>query len=291
MHETKSSAIDTLLEGSKIVGPSPCNVWDGLCVERRIVLPGERAEATIDHHYMLLWAGSPTIAEREYRPGRFRRVIKAPGTISLGSAGRLPAVRALTGYDVTVCTIAKNVADHYKDELDLHGVHRFHEHLGVSDPALVHLISLLALEAQNGGESGRLYCDSLKSAAISRFFSLASHPCEIMLPHAPLPKRSLRRVLDMLAANYHRDVTLFEMAGESGYSPAHFLRMFRAATGKTPCRYLRDLRLDEARRALIETDEQLASIAFRVGFSSHSHLTRLFRKQFGSPPSEFRRNK
>jgi AraC family transcriptional regulator len=42
------------------------------------------------------------------------------------------------------------------------------------------------------------------------------------------------------------NLTLEELATESGYSRTHFLRMFQAATGRTPHSYLVHLRLERA---------------------------------------------
>ncbi|QFY62691.1 helix-turn-helix transcriptional regulator (plasmid) [Rhizobium grahamii] len=67
--------------------------------------------------------------------------------------------------------------------------------------------------------------------------------------------------------------------------------MFRLATGKSAFEYLRDVRLERARQALISTDDGIAEIAASVGLSSHSHLTRLFIKKFGISPSCYRREK
>ena len=67
---------------------------------------------------------------------------------------------------------------------------------------------------------------------------------------SPLPRRLLRRVLERMRADFGETIDLATLAAETGYSRAHFLRMFRAATGQSPHRYLLELRLAEA-QALI----------------------------------------
>jgi AraC family transcriptional regulator len=289
MRYSQDSAIDTLLRGSYSKSPQNGNIWSQIRVERRVVGAVERAEEQLDHHYLLFWSGEPTIAEREYRPGRFQRVIKRAGTISLGSAGRLPAVRALTPYDVIACVIDATAAQRHLDELEYSGTYRLHQHLGIVDQPLAYLMKLLMLEVDSEGASGRLYCDSIEQAVISRFLVIARAEGAKSANISPLPHKPLQRILDKMTNEYSRSLTLADLAHESGYSRAHFLRMFQMATGKTPFQHLRDIRLDEARRALLDTDEGLSSIAFRVGFSSHSHLTRLFTKRFGTSPGAFRR--
>ena len=85
-------------------------------------------------------------------------------------------------------------------------------------------------------------------------------------------------------------LSLDELAHEADYSRAHFLRMFRAATGKTPHQYLTERRIERAKSMLLEAKKiSLIDVAARCGFSSQSHLTRVFRKQVGTTPTEFKR--
>jgi AraC family transcriptional regulator len=85
--------------------------------------------------------------------------------------------------------------------------------------------------------------------------------------------------------DFRVDLNLDTLALDSGYSRTHFLRMFRAATGKTPREYLLALRLAHARRRLKETVAGPSEIALESGFSSHSHLTTLFRRHIGMTAS------
>ena len=62
------------------------------------------------------------------------------------------------------------------------------------------------------------------------------------------------------------NLDLATLATESGYSRAQFLRMFRAATGQTPHRYLLELRLEKT-RVLIASRMPLVDIAAACGFS------------------------
>jgi PAS domain S-box-containing protein len=85
-------------------------------------------------------------------------------------------------------------------------------------------------------------------------------------------------------------LSLDELAHETDYSRAHFLRMFRAATGKTPHQYLTERRIERAKSMLLVAKKiSLIDVAARCGFSSQSHLTRVFRKQVGATPTEFKR--
>ena len=106
---------------------------------------------------------------------------------------------------------------------------------------------------------------------------------------APLPHAILRRVKNYMEEHLQNKLSLDELAHETDYSRAHFLRMFRAATGKTPHQYLTERRIEQAKRILQEEETSLIDTAARCGFSSQSHLTRVFRERVGVTPSEFKR--
>jgi AraC-like DNA-binding protein len=71
-------------------------------------------------------------------------------------------------------------------------------------------------------------------------------------------------------------------------SPFNFARIFQQQTGLPLHRYLTHLRLRAALERLPETDD-ITTLALDLGFSSHSHFTDVFRREFGKTPSEYRK--
>jgi AraC-like DNA-binding protein len=63
---------------------------------------------------------------------------------------------------------------------------------------------------------------------------------------------------------------------------------FRATVGKPVWAYVQERRLEHARLLLSDPDLSLAQIAYECGFSSHSHMTRLFKRRYGVPPAAMR---
>ncbi len=94
-----------------------------------------------------------------------------------------------------------------------------------------------------------------------------------------------------LAARLAERVTLDEVARAVAASPFHLARVFPQWTGVTLHRYLTLLRLRAALERLGEGEggADLTSLALDLGFSSHSHFTDAFRREFGRPPSAMRR--
>jgi AraC-like DNA-binding protein len=74
-----------------------------------------------------------------------------------------------------------------------------------------------------------------------------------------------------------------------GYSPKHFIALFRAAVGLTPKHYYRVKRFNTVLRHIAaNADESLADLAASTGYSDQSHLTREFREFAGVTPTQYR---
>jgi AraC-like DNA-binding protein len=76
---------------------------------------------------------------------------------------------------------------------------------------------------------------------------------------------------------------------EAGYSPRHFIALFRAAVGLTPERYYRVKRFTAVLRRLADDNgASLADLAASVGYADQPHLTREFREFAGITPTQYR---
>jgi len=97
--------------------------------------------------------------------------------------------------------------------------------------------------------------------------------------------RSLR---DFIHDRLSESLGIGQLAELVGQTTHQLLVSFRATFGKTPWQYIMTERLRCAERLLKDSTKDITTIAFEAGFSSHSHLTRVFRKQLGCTPTEFR---
>jgi len=100
----------------------------------------------------------------------------------------------------------------------------------------------------------------------------------------------LSRVLSWMEAHYAQPVELAELAAMAHLSERSLLRHFQAALGESPKRYLNRLRLQKARQWLDQPRQEwtVTEIASRCGFEDPNYFTRLFRREFGYPPSRDR---
>ena len=91
-----------------------------------------------------------------------------------------------------------------------------------------------------------------------------------------------------LASRMNERITLDDVARAVHASPFHLARIFQQQTGVPVHRYLTQLRLRASLERLAEGSNDLTEIALELGFSSHSHFTDAFRREFGHPPSRHR---
>ncbi len=73
-------------------------------------------------------------------------------------------------------------------------------------------------------------------------------------------------------------------------SPNYFGDLIKKETGKTPQEYIQDKLIDLSKEMIAGTDETISEIAYRLGFQYSQHFNRLFKKNVGCTPNEYRRS-
>ena len=92
-----------------------------------------------------------------------------------------------------------------------------------------------------------------------------------------------------IASKAGERITLEDIAKAVHISPFHLSRTFRQHVGLTLHGYLVQLRLRNSLQLLTDSAVDLMTLSIELGFSSHSHFSTAFRREFGLTPSEFRR--
>lgn len=83
-------------------------------------------------------------------------------------------------------------------------------------------------------------------------------------------------------------ISLSDLCSRFHFSKNHIIHLFRAEFGLTPVEYLNRLRLQKARHLLESTAEPLEAVALDCGFRSYSHFYRMFCRESGMPPIQWR---
>jgi AraC-like DNA-binding protein len=101
-------------------------------------------------------------------------------------------------------------------------------------------------------------------------------------------RRAVERVITSARGRLCEPISLRDMSRVAYLSTFHFNRVFHQITGLPPAKFISAMRLDEAKRLLLNTDLSITNISFEVGYNSLSTFTRRFRQRVGLGPREFR---
>lgn len=101
--------------------------------------------------------------------------------------------------------------------------------------------------------------------------------------------RWLEKSKELLHDRFMESLTLDEIAENVGVNSSYLAQMFQKYYRDTVGGYLRRLRIDFARQALINSDTPLCHIALTAGFSDQSHLSRMFKRYMGVTPAQYRK--
>lgn len=88
--------------------------------------------------------------------------------------------------------------------------------------------------------------------------------------------------------NYNRDISIEDYAEEHHMSTAWFIKRFKQYTGMSPKEYIVSVRMSNAQTLLEQTSYTISEIASIVGYDNPLYFSRVFKKQFGLPPNQYR---
>ena len=113
---------------------------------------------------------------------------------------------------------------------------------------------------------------------------------EYALEHPALSSPRVTLAKNYLDSNYYNtDLNLDEVADAIGLSKYHLCREFNHLYGISPGKYLANLRLQKSCALLLQNRQHtIAEIASMVGFSNDNYFCKVFRKAFGTTPTQYR---
>jgi AraC family transcriptional regulator len=159
------------------------------------------------------------------------------------------------------------------------------------DPTILHVAQLLKAEVLTGGLAGNLYVESLRNLLAVHLLRHHASTDTAVKPTAAergLDGLSLKRLKDYIEDHLAEELAIATLAAQIPMSPFHFARVFKAAVGDPPHRYILHRRIERAKILLSVARLSAAEVAYQVGFSNQSHFTAQFRKVVGMTPKQFR---
>ncbi len=153
-----------------------------------------------------------------------------------------------------------------------------------SDPTF-RILGDLAIRHLRAGPPDLLYTEGLAIALAARALAF-DRETTLVSTRGTDPR--IARAMDYIEAHLGEDLSVAAIARAAAMSPSWFQSAFRAVTGRPVFAYVRERRLERARILLADPRLSLSQIAFACGFSSHSHMTRLFTARYGVSPRNMR---
>lgn len=103
-------------------------------------------------------------------------------------------------------------------------------------------------------------------------------------------ERRLTPALDYISKNFSQPIKISELSTLVCVCDDHFIRLFKAATSRTPSEYIMDLRISKAMNLLSTDTYSVSEIAEKTGFLNSAYFTKIFKKKLGITPTKYRKN-
>lgn len=102
--------------------------------------------------------------------------------------------------------------------------------------------------------------------------------------------KRMSAIFDLALNNYHKDITLEDVADVATMTPNAFCRYFKQRTNKTFVQFLTEIRIEKSCNLLSKNNElSIAEIAYQCGFKNISNYNRKFKSTKDVTPTEYRK--
>lgn len=210
-------------------------------------------------------------------------VLLAPGTLSLARSGTVDSYR----WDERRPSQHAYVHFGIEDRGDLPGEEEWPATRSFGEaPVLEGLCTYLLDLAGQQSDRARTRSDQVLHLLLAVFLTGPLGPPARLLP--PVVAAVTGHVRRSWAVDGLRAIDTAELAAAARVSAGHLHRVFRQQYGCGPVHALERVRLARAAVHLQRSNESIAEIAARVGFTDPYHFSRRFRTLYGSPPGRYR---
>jgi AraC-like DNA-binding protein len=147
---------------------------------------------------------------------------------------------------------------------------------------------IIGLSQKHGFDSVLELMSILHDLSISRNYKLLSDSGFSAIEKHSYSSRRVEKVMNYAHQNFHKPISLSEVAKLSSMTETAFSRFFKLHTGMSFINCLNEIRLGHASRLLIETTHSISEIAYECGFNNISNFNRIFKGRKGCTPKDLR---
>jgi AraC family transcriptional regulator len=227
-----------------------------------------------------------------WRWGRreIRRVC-GPGAVTIAVAGEEYQIRSAGQVEILNWGIAPAFLDSVAEREFGRpcGAVEIHSLQGATDDRLWELGRRLTAEVHSPRYASQLYFDTLATqlaiCLLRDHSSLADGKRQAL---SRVDDDRIRKAIDYIHSNLSYNISLEDLAIETGLSSGYLVTAFKQATGLPPHRYQLEKRIERAKVLLANPHRTITQVALDVGFSSQSHLTSVFKRLAAMTPKAYR---
>jgi len=129
------------------------------------------------------------------------------------------------------------------------------------------------------------FANQIQAGVSMEIFALVLKYHQNRYQHAQHATPMVESALAYIGKNWTKEIDFEALAKKMGVGYRHFRRLFQEATGLAPHQYLLNLRLNQAKRLLV--DLPVAEVAARVGFTDPLYFSRIFKRKVGVAPTRW----
>ena len=134
----------------------------------------------------------------------------------------------------------------------------------------------------------RPFCDKVESRGI--LYILMSRVLKYATPKADVRDDRIQMSLTYIRKHIGSKLDIDLLADKACMSKDHFIRVFKQETGETPNAFITKRKLEKAELTLVTTNMPVNRIADLLGYDDYSYFNRIFKKNSGLTPQQYRKN-
>lgn len=193
--------------------------------------------------------------------------------------------------------LERSISALFEDMLTVHRAHPLQLFSNVKE-SLFFLLTLLRQKELFADDPASLYlqyCDALDHYYVPSDLThaLPSLLCSSLRKEQESTDSENSKVMQTALAyiheNYNKNIQLEDVAEQVYLSSAYFGILFKKETGENFSSYLTNLRMEKAKELLKQIDQNISEIAYQVGYANKRYFSRIFKKNVGVTPQEFRK--
>jgi two-component system response regulator YesN len=113
---------------------------------------------------------------------------------------------------------------------------------------------------------------------------------QVLPPSFEKCRKPVRDAIMYIRFHYSEKLTLDDIAEKVNLNQSYLCRIFKKETGENIFHYINKLRMERAAELILGGNRYISEIASMVGIDDQFYFTRLFKKHFGTAPTEYHRN-